>query len=150
MRGGCYVPLSGVGAASPLNTMWLGPRPTSVPSDLLIHQTVWPQYTNVTDRQTDRKDKLVGFYGPIAPPVPNAPSSECPRASIAARRRAAGLIKRLVTLSTYRRYTNNCIYLSIYLIRISRRASCCCSTAIAGIALGANFKIYLLHQFCSN
>jgi len=26
----------------------------------------------VTDRQTD---KPVGFYGPIAPPVPNAPSS---------------------------------------------------------------------------
>jgi len=25
--------------------------------------------------------------------------------------------KRLVTLSTYRRYTNNCIYLSIYLNR---------------------------------
>jgi len=49
------------------------------------------------------------FYGPIAPPVLNAPSSECPRASIAARRRA--------TIS----------------IRISRRASCCCSRAIAGI-----------------
>jgi len=32
-------------------------------------------------------DKPVGFYGPIAPPVPNAASSECPRASIAARRR---------------------------------------------------------------
>jgi len=25
------------------------------------------------------KAKLVGFYGPIAPPVPNAPSSECPQ-----------------------------------------------------------------------
>jgi len=71
-------------------------------------------------------DKPVGFYGPIPPPVPNASSSECPRASIAARRRAAGSI------------------------RISRRASCCCSSAIAGIAIGANFKIYLLRQFCSN
>ena len=70
--------------------------------------------------------KPVGFYGPIAPPVPNAPSSECPRASIAARRRAAGSI------------------------RISRRASCCCCSAIAGIAIGANFKIYFLRQFCSN
>jgi len=28
--------------------------------------------------------------------------------------------------------------------------SCCCSSAIAGIAIGANFKIYLLCQFCSN
>jgi len=35
-------------------------------------------------------------------------------------------------------------------IRISRRASCCCSSAIAGIAIGANFKIYLLRQFCSD
>ena len=57
------------------------------------------------------------------PPVPNASSSECPRASIAARRRAASSI------------------------RISRRASCCCSSAIAGIVIGANFKIYLFRQF---
>jgi len=60
------------------------------------------------------------------PPVPNAPSSECPRALIAARLRAAGSM------------------------RISRRASCCCSSAIAGIAIGTNFKICLLHRFCSN
>jgi len=33
------------------NTMW--PRPTSKPSGILIHPTVWPQYTNVTDTQTD-------------------------------------------------------------------------------------------------
>ena len=26
-------------------------------------------------------DKPVGFYGPIAPPVPNVPSSDCPHAS---------------------------------------------------------------------
>ena len=65
------------------------------------------------DTQTD---KPVGFYCPIAPPVPNAPSSECPGASIATHRRAAGSI------------------------RISRRASCCCSNAIAEIAIGANFK----------
>jgi len=41
-------------AGSSSNTMWPGTRPTSVPSFMLIHQTVWPQYTNVTDRQTDR------------------------------------------------------------------------------------------------
>jgi len=87
--------------------------------------------TSQTDRQTDRQDKPVCFYGPIAPPVPNArssnaPISECPRAAIAARGRAGGSI------------------------RISRQAPCCCSSAIAGIAIGANFKIYLLRQFCSN
>jgi len=48
---GAAVPLSG-GAGSPSNTMWPGPRPTSMPSFILVHPTVWPQYTNVTDMQT--------------------------------------------------------------------------------------------------
>ena len=38
------------GAGSPSNTMSPGPRPTSVPSSILIHPTVWPQYIKVTDR----------------------------------------------------------------------------------------------------
>jgi len=46
--GGC-APL-GEEAGSPFNTMWPGPRPTSMPSFILIHPTVWPQYTNVADR----------------------------------------------------------------------------------------------------
>ena len=54
---GCCAPFRG-GAGSPFNTMWPGQRPTSVPSDILIHPTLWPQHTNVTDRQTDN--------GPIA------------------------------------------------------------------------------------
>jgi len=37
-----------------------------MPSLILIHQTVWSQYTNVTDRQ-DRTDRLIThgelFYG---------------------------------------------------------------------------------------
>jgi len=28
---------------SPSNTMWPGPSPTSLPSGILIHPTVWPQ-----------------------------------------------------------------------------------------------------------
>jgi len=35
-------------------------RPISVPSCILIHPTVWPQYTNVTsrqDRQTGQRDR---------------------------------------------------------------------------------------------
>ena len=53
----------GRGAGSTSNTMWPGLRLTSIPSGILIHPTVWPQYTNVTDRQdrTDRRDN-----GPIA------------------------------------------------------------------------------------
>ena len=48
------VPLLG-NAGSPANTMWPGPRPTCVPSVILIHPTVWPQFINVTDRATDRQ-----------------------------------------------------------------------------------------------
>jgi len=48
--------LSGGGQhGSPPNTMWPGPRPTCMPSFILIRPTVWPQCTNVTDRQTDRQ-----------------------------------------------------------------------------------------------
>jgi len=45
-----------VGAWSPSNTMWPWPRPISVPNVIFIHLIVWPQYTNVTDRLTDRTD----------------------------------------------------------------------------------------------
>jgi len=38
------------GATFPCNTVWPGPRPASVPSGILIHPAVWPQYINVTDR----------------------------------------------------------------------------------------------------
>jgi len=37
------VPSWGVGSSS--NTMWPGPRPTSVPSGILIQPAVWPQHT---------------------------------------------------------------------------------------------------------
>ena len=46
-------PFGGGGAGSQSNTMWPGPRPTCKPSFILIRPTVWPQCTNVTDRQTD-------------------------------------------------------------------------------------------------
>ena len=51
------VPLTVGGAGSPPNTMLSGPRPITVPSGILIHPTIWPQYTNVTDR--------TGQNGPI-------------------------------------------------------------------------------------
>ena len=46
-------PFWGMGR-SPSNIMSPGPRASSLPSSTLIHLTVWPQYTNVTDR-TDRQ-----------------------------------------------------------------------------------------------
>jgi len=57
------VPLSVRGAGSPSNIMWPGPRPTSIPSGVLIHPTVWPQYTNVTDRQGRRHRQLSDSIG---------------------------------------------------------------------------------------
>jgi len=53
-KNGGLCPFVGGGAGSPCNTRWPGPRPTCMPSFILIHQTVWPQYTNITDR-TDRQ-----------------------------------------------------------------------------------------------
>jgi len=51
----------GRGAVSPSNTVWPVSRPTSMPSFILIHPTVWPwpQYTNVSSRQTGpQSDKI--------------------------------------------------------------------------------------------
>jgi len=58
-------PFGGGGAGSPSDTMWPGPWPTSMPGFTLIHPAVWPQYTNVTDRQTgqDRTDRKTGQTG---------------------------------------------------------------------------------------
>ena len=39
------VPFGGSGAVSLSNTMWPGPRPTSMQSFILIHPAVWPQQT---------------------------------------------------------------------------------------------------------
>ena len=52
--------IRGGGAGSPPNTMWPGPRPTCVPSFILIRTTVWPQCTNVTDRQTGQWTDSIG------------------------------------------------------------------------------------------
>jgi len=49
-------PLWVKGAGSPCSIMWPGPRPTCMPSFILIRPTVRPQCTNVTDRQ-DRTDR---------------------------------------------------------------------------------------------
>jgi len=54
------VPLSVGKAGSPSYTMAPGPRPTSTSSGILIHPTVWPQYTNVTDRQTRQRSRSIG------------------------------------------------------------------------------------------
>jgi len=59
-------PFLGGGAGSPFNTMWPGPRPTSLPGGIFIYPTLCPQYTNVADRQdrTDRADRHK-FWKPL-------------------------------------------------------------------------------------
>jgi len=54
------VPLWGGGSGSPPNTMRPGSRPACMPSFILICPTVWPQYTNVTDRQTGQRTDSKG------------------------------------------------------------------------------------------
>jgi len=52
---GGSAPFLGRGAEFPSNGMWPGPRPTCLPSFILIHPTVWPQYVNVADSQTGQE-----------------------------------------------------------------------------------------------
>jgi len=54
-----------------------------------LSQVVLYLYSHKMVVVTEIANKPVGFYGPIAPPVRNAPISECPRALIAARHHAA-------------------------------------------------------------
>jgi len=44
-KAGAAVPFSVGEAGSPSNTISPGPRPTSVPSGILIHPAIWPQQT---------------------------------------------------------------------------------------------------------
>jgi len=54
---GC-APLGG-GPGFPSNTMWPGPRPACMPCFILICPTVWPLYTNVTDRQDKQRSDSI-------------------------------------------------------------------------------------------
>ena len=60
--GSLLCPFPWGGAGSPSNTMWSGPMPTCMPSFILIHPAVWPQYTNVTDRQDRQTDNGLIAY----------------------------------------------------------------------------------------
>jgi len=55
--GGCCAPFRG-GRWFPSNSMWPEPRPTSVPSGILIHPAVWPQQT-----WTENWGLLCPFWG---------------------------------------------------------------------------------------
>ena len=54
------VPLSVSGAGSPSNIMSPGASSISVPSGILIYPAVWPQQTNVTNRQDRQRSDSIG------------------------------------------------------------------------------------------
>ena len=58
---GCCAPFRG-GAGSPSNTVSRGPRSTSVPSGILMHPAVWPQYT-----WAEKWGLLCPFEGELGP-----------------------------------------------------------------------------------
>ena len=55
--------LVGGAAGSPSNSVAPGPGPTCKPSFILIHPTLWPEYTNLSHRQTHRTDNGPTAYG---------------------------------------------------------------------------------------
>jgi len=59
--GAGYGPFGGAGF--PCDTMWPGPRPTFVPSGMLIHPPVWPQQTWTENWGATRQNvsKLAAF-----------------------------------------------------------------------------------------
>ena len=61
--GGCCGPVREENWVSPCDIMSPGPRATSLPSGMLIHPTVWPQHTNVTDRQDRQPCDNIGRTG---------------------------------------------------------------------------------------
>jgi len=71
---GVCVPLGEGEAGSPSNTLWPGTRPTCMPSFILIRPTVWPQCTNVTDRQ-DRQNRTDGLIAQGEPFYKRSPKN---------------------------------------------------------------------------
>ena len=94
----------------------------------------------VRDTQTD---KPVGFYGPIAPPVPNSPSSRICGQDPRNDADVTSLDPHIVVdrSTTPRRRFNYIIPASVVLLQ---------QCHYRNRHIGANFKMYLLRQFCSN
>ena len=70
--GGLLYPFPWGKTGSPSNTMSPRPRPTSVPSGILIRPTVWLQYTNVThkqDRQTGHRSDRANLFANARPKI---------------------------------------------------------------------------------
>ena len=64
---GAAVPISVGRDGSLSNAISPGPRSNSVPSGILIHPTVWSQYTNVTDRPVSERPRSTVPVGLLCP-----------------------------------------------------------------------------------
>jgi len=112
-----------------------------------------------SDRQTD---KPVGFYGPIAPPGPNAPSSECPPNTchvmsfhvtchvISCQRCRVVPLRPIWTIMVAAKLDHSRVLATKFhrnRLTLKGRSA---GQRHTGRQTWANFKLYLLHQFCSN
>ena len=126
--------------------------------------------TQATHQQ--HNDKPVGFYGPIAPPGPNAPSSECPPNVVPnSEFRTCPDPEFPNELHSEFMNTPNVEFLNIPLcsaaisylagsaLMLAASTRCWrqahstgrrCHVHTSVMAIGADFKMYLLRQFCSN
>jgi len=57
---GGLCPFGGGAPGCPSSTVWPGLRPTCVPSFIWIRSTIWPQYSNVTDRTDRQRSDSIG------------------------------------------------------------------------------------------
>ena len=139
-------------------------QPINQPINKSINQPIKEN----NERRNKERNKPVGFYGPIAPPGPNACRTSCP---IPTSERAQ--IPNFWTLSILNLWTcpMSSFWTYLFAVRLfhtlpaangvvrcatgtpqrmvlAPRMGCRVHTCI--IAIGADFKMYLLHQFCSN
>ena len=99
-RGGLLYPFPWVEIGPNYNTMSPGPRPTSVRNGILIHPTIWPQYTNVTDR------RRVMTYSCLHGQAPQYLLDFCqPVSDVASRRHLRSAGRRLLNVPHQRRST---------------------------------------------
>jgi len=118
-------PFRGAGAGSPCNTMWPGPRPTCMPSFILIHLTVWPQYTNVTERQTDcftNSCPKRNILRPMSYPWQSHATLTCDKGRTSSRKwdRACRTLRHGASHSRATRFRNRALLYSLRLWRVSK------------------------------
>ena len=139
---GGSVPFWGEGAETTSNTMWRGPRPTCMPSFILIRQTVWPQCNNVTDRQTDRQtDNGLIAYG--KPFYKRSPKNYCTSIPV-----NTGMGDRLQTGKPFQLIASHPCQLSLLPIAaremsVDQKPKCAVMLRCCGVERHGLFRLYM-------